>query len=259
MKKIKITRFLLYVVLATMAMFQVSCSKDDEDDTKETEQDQSTQVSEIVGKWSSIGRYEAGRYYILNDFDKEITHVEGDTYKETWNDGESNEITIKGTQIIYDGEKTEFVLSGDVLREYVSDSEYFEYVRNDKTSTSRTVEDGDSFYYLNRVRGTIGNIRINSANGLKGNRVVEFTITNFVTDLTLKESFTLGEDVDHSSFFMYDGKSFSTAMQSDAVENSEKVILCLSSSADGYTLISGTLANALKATGNATETIFFQK
>lgn len=69
------------------------------------------------------------------------------------------------------------------------------------------------------------------------------------------ESFTLG-DVKGASYFGYDGTTFKTYKQADAVANPEQILFALNNDAKAFTIESANVNKAVAATSKAPETKF---
>lgn len=124
---------------------------------------------------------------------------------------------------------------------------------------SVSVAEGETYAFTNTSMAKSGYFKVVTVSGTKENknRVVEIKITTKKDDAA-GETYTLGEDADHTSYLMWDGSAFSNVFQKDAVENAAKIIFCLSTDATGYTITSATVNKAVASAG-ATETLFAKK
>lgn len=126
------------------------------------------------------------------------------------------------------------------------------------------VQAGETYAFTNtsiaNADGTLGKsgfFKVISVEGTAGSKVVELKITTKKDDAA-GDSYFLGDDADHTSYLLWDGEKYINAKQADAVANAAKVIFCLSSASENYTITSGTVNNAVKGAG-ATKTTFAKK
>lgn len=119
---------------------------------------------------------------------------------------------------------------------------------------SIVVEQGKSYSFTNEANAKSGFFKVVSATGVAGSKVVEIKITTKKDDQN-GETFTLGDDANHTSYLMWDGTAFSNVFQKDAVANASKIIFCLTSDSDSYTITSATVNKGVNAAG-ATKTLF---
>ena len=167
MEKLKITRVLLCVVLATIAVFQVSCSKDDEDGTTKEQglENNTTAVedtSAIVGYWLASGTTYDGVYTSsIKDWKgREVTYIGSGVYRMVSKyieeqDPEIKYFKIDGSKILWDGTEKDinwFEIVNDRLRIYYNAKDYYEYTRvtenvyNKEESTEQVEEQKEDVY-----------------------------------------------------------------------------------------------------------------
>lgn len=120
-----------------------------------------------------------------------------------------------------------------------------------------SVKPGDKFAYSNADNAVAGWIKCISATGTAGSKVVELEIATKKSDAK-GQTFTLGDDKDHTSYLMYDGTAYTNVKQTEAEKNASKIIFCLKSDTDSYLITSATVNNGVKNAG-ATETKFAVK
>lgn len=123
------------------------------------------------------------------------------------------------------------------------------------------VQAGETYAFTNtsiaNADGTLGKsgyFKVISVEGTAGNKVVELKITTKKDDAA-GDTYKLGDSGENTSYLLWDGEKYINAKQAEAVANAAKVIFCLSSASDTYTITSGTVNNAVKNAG-ATKTTF---
>lgn len=138
-----------------------------------------------------------------------------------------------------------------------SDEDGAEESANEQQLPQINVEVGKSYSFSNTANAKSGFFKVVSATGVAGSKVVEIEITTKKDDQK-GTTFTLGDDTNHTSYLMWDGTAFSNVFQKDAEANAAKIIFCLSSESNSYTITSATVNNKVKNAG-ATETLFGEK
>lgn len=135
-----------------------------------------------------------------------------------------------------------------------SDEDDAENNAQEQKLESINVKEGEQYSFTNDVVGKSGYFKVVSAEGTKGSKVVTIKITTKKDDAK-GEEYILGDDKDHTSYLMWDGSSFQNVYQKDAEANAGKIIFCLASDTDLYTITSATVNNKVKDAG-ATKTLF---
>ena len=135
-----------------------------------------------------------------------------------------------------------------------SDEDDAENNAQEQKLESINVKEGEQYSFTNDVVGKSGYFKVVSAEGTKGSKVVTIKITTKKDDAK-GEEYILGDDKDHTSYLMWDGSSFQNVYQKDAEANAGKIIFCLASDTDLYTITSATVNNKVKDAG-APKTLF---
>lgn len=122
---------------------------------------------------------------------------------------------------------------------------------------SISVVEGEQYSFSNQEIGKSGYFKVVSTSGAAGSKIVEIKITTKKDDQK-GDTFTLGDDKDHTSYLRWDGSEFKNVFQSEAEQYAGQIVFCLSSEANDYLITSATVNNKVKSAG-ATKTLFGNK
>lgn len=115
---------------------------------------------------------------------------------------------------------------------------------------------GKEYSFDNKANEISGTILIFEIDYSAGKRKIVINISS--DSIKNRVEFTLSEG--YTSYILWDGTEFEAATTYMAVEQSDKVILCLATDEnDKYMFTSGTVDKKINATGKATETLFSKK
>lgn len=263
MSPMKFLRTLLRILFAILLLSQVSCTDEEED---------VAQGTELVGTWKCMALYVENRCYALEDpeLDLEVTYLKGNTYhlnptaQSADLDSMEADVRIEGSKMVFlnvEDLSVDFEINGNVLNLFISETEYYMYVREEQTAVSRSLNVGDSFCYSNADNDIKGCITVVSLSGTKSenNRTVELSITDSYDDTTTEKTLVLGEDSLYSSYLAYNGIELLVIDEEKAVKYPFEVVFGLSSADDDFTIASATEFEKLSVTEEATKTLFFRK
>ncbi len=135
-----------------------------------------------------------------------------------------------------------------------SDEDDAENNSQEQQLESINVKEGEQYSFNNSAVGKSGYFKVLSTSGTAGNKVVEIEITTKKDDAK-GETYTLGDDANHTSYLMWDGNAFQNVYQKDAEANAGRILFCLASDSDLYQITSATVNNKVKNAG-ATKTLF---
>lgn len=135
-----------------------------------------------------------------------------------------------------------------------SDEDDAENNSQEQQLESINVKEGEQYSFTNDEIGKSGYFKVVSTEGTAGSKVVTIKITT-KKDEAKGEEYTLGDDANHTSYLMWDGTTFSNVYQKDAEANANKIVFCLASDSNLYTITSATVNNKVKNAG-ATKTVF---
>ncbi|MBR5373647.1 MAG: hypothetical protein IK131_03110 [Paludibacteraceae bacterium] len=215
---------------------------------------------------------ESGFEYVINSYNKTTEKILAASWKYSngyiyiYEEGEKHIYTIISLT------KTEMVIrerfGDETTGEYYDysfikvDESIDEYIRqkNSQQDKNKSLEieaiSGREYKFSNETLGIGGTLKVISTSVTGDSKKVTFSI--ITNDGRNQGEFTLGDGASDCSYLMWDGSSFLTVFQANAVANANMIAICLPRSSSQVTIISPSTHTILGRSG-ATDTYFWQE
>lgn len=197
----------------------------------------------LVGSW----KYSNGYIYIYDEGEKHIYTIISLT---------KTEMVIRerfGDETTGEYYDYSFIKVDESIDEYIRQ-------KNSQQDKNKSLEieviSGREYKFSNETLGIGGTLKVISTSVTGDSKKVTFSI--ITNDGRNQGEFTLGDGASDCSYLMWDGSSFLTVFQANAVANANMIAICLPRSSSQVTIISPSTHTILGRSG-ATDTYFWQE